>query len=83
MGVLDEIKAISSPSWDWALAWAELGNNTMTINTIITIRSLLAVMAVIGAIMVPAYHVCLEMLTHLKMDISKSTQNWQVKNVQY
>ena len=26
MGVLDEIKAISAPSWDWAWAWAELGN---------------------------------------------------------
>ena len=26
VGVLDEIKAISAPSWDWAWAWAELGN---------------------------------------------------------
>ena len=26
MGVLDEIKAITAPSWDWAWAWAELGN---------------------------------------------------------
>ena len=25
-GGLDEIKAISAPSWDWAWAWAELGN---------------------------------------------------------
>ena len=23
-GGLDEIKAISAPSWDWAWAWAEL-----------------------------------------------------------
>ena len=25
VGVLDEIKAITAPSWDWAWAWAELG----------------------------------------------------------
>ena len=24
--VLDEIKAITAPSWAWAWAWAELGN---------------------------------------------------------
>ena len=24
--MLDEIKAISAPSWDWDWAWAELGN---------------------------------------------------------
>ena len=35
MGVLDEIKAISAPSWGWAWAWAELGN--IIINTDITI----------------------------------------------
>ena len=29
MGVLDEIKAISAPSWDWAWAWAELGNMSL------------------------------------------------------
>ena len=27
VGVLDEIKAISTPSWAWAWAWAELGKN--------------------------------------------------------
>ena len=28
MGVLDEIKAITAPSWDWAWAWAELGKTS-------------------------------------------------------
>ena len=28
VGVLDEIKAITAPSWDWAWAWAELGNTS-------------------------------------------------------
>ena len=27
VGVLDEVKAISAPSWDWAWAWAELGKS--------------------------------------------------------
>ena len=31
VGVLDEIKAISAPSWDWAWAWAELGKTKVYI----------------------------------------------------
>ena len=30
VGVLDEIKAITAPSWAWAWAWAELGKREKT-----------------------------------------------------